>query len=46
MIQIFNSCMKIYACIKALETNSFSGAATEKKIEIEGKVPNSSMPSH
>ena len=34
------------ACIKTHERNSFSGAATEKKIEIEGKVPNSLIASH
>jgi len=42
----FNSCLKMDACIKTHERNSFSGAATEKKIEIEGKVPNSLIASH
>lgn len=27
----FNSCMKMYACIKVHERNSFSGTAREKK---------------
>lgn len=33
----FNSCMKMYACIKVHERNSFSGAAREKKMKLKRK---------